>query len=193
MTTQTALPRRDELTREQRWDIESIFPTDDAWEAAYAAVAGRIGEFEPYRGRLAESGTTLLAALQLRDEISVQAQRVSGLRLIAPLRRHDERPFRHHCRPGRRADGTVTGGGRLLCSGNPRDRRPEDPRRTPRHDVPASTVYRHYFAQARPATRACALPRSRGGAGAGARCDGGIQHHAPRTGKRRSQARHDHR
>ncbi len=91
-STQTALPRRDDLTREQRWDIESIFPTDNAWEAAYTAVAGRIGEFDRYRGRLAESGVTLLAALQLRDEISVQAQRVLG---YASLRRSEDMTNAH--------------------------------------------------------------------------------------------------
>ena len=31
------LPKRSELTTEQRWDVESVFPSDAAWEAALAA------------------------------------------------------------------------------------------------------------------------------------------------------------
>lgn len=91
-STETALPRRDDLTRAQRWDIESIFATDDAWEAAYTAVAARIGEFDRYHGHLMEAGETLLAALQLRDEISVQAQRVLG---YASLRRSEDMTNAH--------------------------------------------------------------------------------------------------
>ena len=64
-----SLPRREELAPEQRWDVESVFPNETAWEAAYDAVAERLGELADYRGRLGESAGTLLAGLRLRDEL----------------------------------------------------------------------------------------------------------------------------
>jgi oligoendopeptidase F len=67
--TVSALPKRSEVPQEQTWDIESIFPTRQAWEESFNAVEGRIDELGQYQGRLGESGPTLLAALKLRDEI----------------------------------------------------------------------------------------------------------------------------
>ena len=58
-----SLPRREELAPEQRWDIESVFPTDAAWEAALAEASGGLGELAAYRGRLGESASLLLEAL----------------------------------------------------------------------------------------------------------------------------------
>lgn len=86
-TEAAALPRRDELPPEQRWDIESVYPTDAAWEEAYQAVAGRLGELERFRGRLGESAATLLAGLRARDELLAE---VSRLGVYAALRRSED-------------------------------------------------------------------------------------------------------
>ena len=91
-STATALPHRNALTVEQRWDIESIFSTDDAWETAFAAVSTRVSEFEHYQGHLADSGNVLLEALQLRDEIGIEVQRVL---VYASLRRSEDMTNAH--------------------------------------------------------------------------------------------------
>ena len=75
--TAATLPKRSELTREQCWDVESIFATDAAWEGEYDAIAGRLGELEQYRGRLGSSAGTLLAGLQLRDDVMAALGRLS--------------------------------------------------------------------------------------------------------------------
>ncbi|HET8630161.1 MAG TPA: oligoendopeptidase F [Thermomicrobiales bacterium] len=81
------LPRREELPREVRWDIESVFPSEEAWEAAYRAMAGRLGELDEYRGRLGESAATLLAGLRRRDELAAELGKVG---VYARLRRAED-------------------------------------------------------------------------------------------------------
>src|SRR5690349_19382200 len=71
-----SLPKRSELTPDQRWDIESIFPDEAHWEAALAEATGSLGELAAYRGRLGESAETLLEALQLRYDLLAAVGRV---------------------------------------------------------------------------------------------------------------------
>ena len=87
MATTTTLPTRDALPREERWDIESLFATDAAWEAAYDALSARLPELATFEGTLGISGETLLAALRLRDELMTQAARVI---VYASLRRAED-------------------------------------------------------------------------------------------------------
>lgn len=64
--TQT-LPR-DQVPEEERWDIESVFPSIEAWNVEYERLEALIPEVESSRGALGESGQALLAALRQRDE-----------------------------------------------------------------------------------------------------------------------------
>jgi oligoendopeptidase F len=72
-----SLPRRADLTPEQRWDVESIFPDEAHWEAALAEATGSLGELAAYRGRLGESAGTLLEALRLRYDLIAAVGRVA--------------------------------------------------------------------------------------------------------------------
>jgi oligoendopeptidase F len=63
------LPKRSQLTPEQRWDVESVFPSDEAWEAALAEASGGLGELAAYQGRLGQSAELLLEALELRYDL----------------------------------------------------------------------------------------------------------------------------
>jgi oligoendopeptidase F len=74
----SSVPERSELSEKHTWDLESIYATDDDWEAAYEDVDARLADLEAYEGRLTESGETLLEALQLRDEIHREAEKVSA-------------------------------------------------------------------------------------------------------------------
>ncbi|MFB6072651.1 MAG: oligoendopeptidase F [Halobacterium sp.] len=74
----SSVPERSELEDEYKWDLESIYATDDEWEDAYEALEERLEELQAYEGRLTEDGETLLASLQLRDEIYREAERVSS-------------------------------------------------------------------------------------------------------------------
>lgn len=80
------LQLRENIAEEWKWDLTTIFPDNEAWEDAFQAVEGSIGQSTTYQGRLAQSGDILLAALQQSEEIS---QQVGKLYVYAHLK-HDE-------------------------------------------------------------------------------------------------------
>src|SRR5262245_49070585 len=64
-----SLRERDQIDERFKWDLTRIYPDWDAWQAAYAELDRKIGEFAALRGSLAQGATALLAAFTLRDEI----------------------------------------------------------------------------------------------------------------------------
>jgi oligoendopeptidase F len=83
----SSVPERDEIDPEHKWDVESIFATDDEWEAAYEAVEERLDDIREYEGRATENGETLLAVLELRDEIARELETVLS---YARMRSHED-------------------------------------------------------------------------------------------------------
>jgi len=71
------LPARNEVPREQTWNLESIFPDLKAWEESYQKVEKRLPGFEKYKGKLALSPETLLGCLKLREEVLRGAEKVA--------------------------------------------------------------------------------------------------------------------
>ena len=65
------IPTRDEIDVKDTWDLTPLFPTDEAWSAELERARGYVDKVAAFRGRLGEDGGTLLAFLQLDDEISV--------------------------------------------------------------------------------------------------------------------------
>ena len=65
----TQLPARSEVPQEQTWNLKSIFPDLKAWEKAYQEYEKRLAEFNQYKGKLAQGPKTLLACLELSDEV----------------------------------------------------------------------------------------------------------------------------
>ncbi len=49
------VPSRQDVPIEQTWDLESIFPTDEAWERAFRDTNARLAEMDAFRGRLGDS------------------------------------------------------------------------------------------------------------------------------------------
>ncbi|WP_226004468.1 oligoendopeptidase F [Natrinema salinisoli] len=83
----SSVSERSEIDAEYKWDLESIYATDDDWEDAYEAVAERVDELEAYEGRATESAETLLETLELRDEIM---REVSTVAAYARMRRDED-------------------------------------------------------------------------------------------------------
>ncbi len=69
----TAITQRSDIEDKYKWQVEDIFTSDEAWEAAYAELEGSLGAFEPYRGKLGESAKTLLECLATRDRLELIA------------------------------------------------------------------------------------------------------------------------
>ena len=73
----SSVPERSEIDESYKWDLESIFEDDEAWEAAYETVADRLDELRAYEGRVTEGPETLLELLELREAVFRQLARVT--------------------------------------------------------------------------------------------------------------------
>ena len=65
------IPAREDVAAQDKWAIEDLFATDDAWREALAAAKEFIPRVTAFRGHLAENGETLLRFFRLDDEISL--------------------------------------------------------------------------------------------------------------------------
>ncbi|WP_232686461.1 oligoendopeptidase F [Halobacterium zhouii] len=74
----SSVPERSERDEEYKWDLESIYATDEDWEEAYEDVESRLGDLQSYEGQLTEDGDTLLEALELRNEVYRDAHMVAS-------------------------------------------------------------------------------------------------------------------
>ena len=65
------IPARADVAAQDKWAIEDLFATDDAWREALAKAKEFIPRITAFRGHLADSGETLLNFFRLDDEISL--------------------------------------------------------------------------------------------------------------------------
>ncbi len=89
----SSVPERSELDEEYKWDLESIYATDEDWEAAYADVQERLDELRRYEGQATEDGATLLDVLELRDDIM---RTVSTVVAYARMRSDEDTRNQHY-------------------------------------------------------------------------------------------------
>jgi oligoendopeptidase F len=57
------IPMRNEVPAHDCWDLSSLYPNVESWEADYKELEGRIGGYQDYRGKLGSSSKMLLDAL----------------------------------------------------------------------------------------------------------------------------------
>ena len=63
------LPARSDIPLEHTWDLDAIFPTLEAWAAAFADVEAQIDRLGAFKGRLAEGPATLIAWFTTAEEV----------------------------------------------------------------------------------------------------------------------------
>ncbi|ELY48474.1 oligoendopeptidase F [Natronorubrum bangense] len=83
----SSVPDRSEVDEEYTWALESIYATDDDWEAAYESVAERVDELAAYEEQVTDDAETLRSVLELRDEIM---REVSTVAAYARMRRDED-------------------------------------------------------------------------------------------------------
>jgi oligoendopeptidase F len=64
------VPERSEIETKYLWATETIYPTDQAWEADFATLEPEIEKLAAFEGKLGEGPETLLSFFKLRDEVS---------------------------------------------------------------------------------------------------------------------------
>ena len=82
-----SVPKRSEIPEPLRWKLEDIYPTDEAWEADYAAAKEALPRMGAFRGTLGRSPRDLLACLAARDDLGI---RVGKLVVYATMRSHED-------------------------------------------------------------------------------------------------------
>jgi len=70
------LQKRQDISQEYTWNLESIFASDDAWERDFQELQQRLPEIATLQGTLAQSGQALLTVLQKRDDIALQLEKL---------------------------------------------------------------------------------------------------------------------
>jgi oligoendopeptidase F len=68
--------RRDEIPDRFKWNLADIFPSWEAWEAAYKRLEQGIEQYAALKGTLAGGADTLLRAFRLSEELGQLAYRV---------------------------------------------------------------------------------------------------------------------
>jgi oligoendopeptidase F len=65
-----AAPQRSEIEDKYKWKLEDIYATNDAWEADFKRAETLIPKVVAFKGKLASSGATLLAAMKALDDLN---------------------------------------------------------------------------------------------------------------------------
>lgn len=70
------IPLRDEVPAKDKWDLSSIFKSDDEWEEALKSLPAITKKVAAYKGKLAESDKTLLEALKAYEQAQLKMETV---------------------------------------------------------------------------------------------------------------------
>lgn len=72
------IPNRNEIPAEDKWAIEDLFASDEAWEQELTTLEQARTALAAYEGRLAESAQTLCEYLQQVEQVDVKADRLGN-------------------------------------------------------------------------------------------------------------------
>jgi len=83
----SSVPERSEIDEEYKWDLESIYASDEDWKAAYEETEERIEELASYEGAATRDGETLLELFELYESVMRSVQQISA---YARMRRDED-------------------------------------------------------------------------------------------------------
>ncbi len=69
---------REEIPTEDKWAVEDLYPSDEAWEEALAGIAARKDDFAAYAGKLGQSGELLFQYLYEDEMAGVTISRLAN-------------------------------------------------------------------------------------------------------------------
>ena len=72
------IPERKDVPSSDKWDLTTLFKSDDDWEKALAEILPDAEAVETYKGKLGQSKETLLEALKLYEKLWKNAELVSN-------------------------------------------------------------------------------------------------------------------
>ena len=78
MEENTKIKQRSEIATEDKWAIEDLYPSDEAWEQVLETLENDKQLLAGYAGRLGESAELLFSFLKLSEETNVKARRLAN-------------------------------------------------------------------------------------------------------------------
>ncbi|MGN0010849.1 MAG: hypothetical protein ACI35N_05925, partial [Marinilabiliaceae bacterium] len=67
---------REEVDAQYKWDLTPLYASTEEWRKAKDALQKRLAEIRNYKGRLAESASTLLSYMRLSDSLDKEMSRL---------------------------------------------------------------------------------------------------------------------
>ncbi|WP_117594385.1 oligoendopeptidase F [Haloprofundus halophilus] len=150
----SSVPERGDIDEEYKWDLESIYASDDDWNEAYADVESRIDDIAAYEGRAAEDAETLYELLELLESVMRDVSKVTS---YAQLRASEDTRNQEYQALSARAQSLAANAQSAASFVEPElQELDEDDVRAYVDDEPALAEYEHYFddvLRAKPHTR----------------------------------------
>jgi len=83
----SSVPARSDIDEAYKWDLESLYASDEEWEAAYEEAEELIEDLSAYEGRATEDAATLLETLETYEDLM---RTVSNVAAYARMRRDED-------------------------------------------------------------------------------------------------------
>ncbi len=71
-----AIPKREDISVVSRWDLSTIYGSDEIWQGAFEDVSSKISYIQGFQGKLSQGADELLMCLSSIDEIGVELGKV---------------------------------------------------------------------------------------------------------------------
>ena len=83
----SSVPERSEIDEEYRWDLDSLFPSDEEWEQRFEETQERLAELQAYEGSATDDAETLAELLDLYEAVM---RAVANVAAYARMRRDED-------------------------------------------------------------------------------------------------------
>lgn len=81
------VPERADVDDRNKWDLEKIYPSAEAWEIAFSDVAARLAPLSEFGGKIGESSASLLSYLREAEALS---EELGKLYVYANMKSHED-------------------------------------------------------------------------------------------------------
>jgi oligoendopeptidase F len=89
----SSVPDRSEVEKAYKWDLEALYPDDDAWEDAFEEAQERLADLQAFEERATDDAATLFETLASYETVMRQ---VSNVLTYARLRRDEDTAADHY-------------------------------------------------------------------------------------------------
>ncbi len=83
----SSVPERGDVDEEYKWDIDSLYDSDEAWQTAFEEATERLDDIRAYEGRAVESAATVRELLETYESVMRQVANVAA---YARMRRDED-------------------------------------------------------------------------------------------------------